>query len=322
MNTTPKITLKTSNDYFWILLFSLFFMQRCTTGKRSEDKEKSEIKSDKRIHIVTKAMDFQTLDTIQSGWNTFVYDNNSTETHFILFDKYPESKTIENAEIEIGPVFQKGMDLSNEGKAEEGFAVFGKLPEWFSQVVYCGGSGLVSANHSSITTLNLDPGYYVMECYVKNASGVFHNVLGMSKALVVAQGNSGMNPPTATVNITISSADGIIYDKPIKPGEQVISVYFEDQKVHENFVGHDVNLVKLDSNADIGFLEKWMNWADPKGLINPSPEGVTFMGGVNDCPAGKTGYFKVDFKPGQYAFISEVPNSLSKNMFKTFEVSD
>ena len=65
-----------------------------------------------------------------------------------------------------------------------------------------------------------------------------------------------------------------------------------------------------------------MNWADPKGLITPSPEGFTFLGGVNDMPAGNTGYFEVNLKPGNYAFISEVPNALSKNMLKTFVVTE
>ena len=37
------------------------------------------------------------------------------------------------------------------------------------------------------------------------------------------------------------------------------SVYYKDQIVHENFVGHDVNLVKLDNNVDLKVLENWMN---------------------------------------------------------------
>ena len=39
-------------------------------------------------------------------------------------------------------------------------------------------------------------------------------------------------------------------------------------------------------------------------------------------PAGRTGYFEVDLKPGKYVFISEVPNTKAKNLFKVFEVKD
>lgn len=69
-------------------------------------------------------------------------------------------------------------------------------------------------------------------------------------------------------------------------------------------------------------LESWMNWTDPKGLITPAPEGVTFLGGVNDMPAGRKGYFEAELTPGRYAFISEVPNSMSKNMLREFIVPE
>ena len=91
---------------------------------------------------------------------------------------------------------------------------------------------------------------------------------------------------------------------------------------HENFVGHDLNLVKLSDDSNLDALESWMNWADPKGLITPAPDGVKFLGGVNDLPEGSTGYFQVNLEPGNYAWISEVPNAASKKMLKTFSVED
>ncbi len=87
-------------------------------------------------------------------------------------------------------------------------------------------------------------------------------------------------------------------------------------------MGHDVNLVKLEEGHNLEELEKWMNWTDPKGLITPAPTGVIFLGGVNEMPGGNTGYFTVNLEPGNYAFISEVPNSIQKGMLKTFEVAD
>jgi hypothetical protein len=59
--------------------------------------------------------------------------------------------------------------------------------------------------------------------------------------------------------------------------------------VHENFVGHDVNLAKLDDNANLDDLNNWMDWSNPKGFIEPSPAGVTFIGGVNNMLAGDKG---------------------------------
>ena len=312
------------SSFFYLFLLPLFIIcfQSCKSDKKQVEEEQVEETIDKSIEIVTEVMDFQMVDEISSGWNTFRYINNSNETHFFLVDKYPEGKTLKDIEEEIGPVFQKGMDLINEGKSEEGFAEFGKLPEWFSEVVFVGGSGLVSPGHTSETTIKLEPGYYIVECYVKMANGVFHTTMGMTKELIVKEESSNNLPLTPNINVSISSVEGIVIKDVISKGEQIFAVNFKDQIVHENFVGHDVNLARLDDNADLVTLEKWMNWADPKGLITPAPEGVTFLGGINDMPAGRTGYFKVDLKPGNYVLISEVPNVSEKNMLKTFEVSE
>jgi hypothetical protein len=294
----------------------------CSSDRRTEDKSESKVEVENVIEIITQNMEFQVADQIPSGWNTFRYTNKSSQVHFFLIDKYPEGKTIEDAENIISPIFQEGMDLINQGKAEEGYAAFGKLPEWFGEVVFLGGSGMVSPGETCETTLKLDPGYYILECYVKMANGVFHSKMGMVKELVVTEEKSNISPPSANINIDISSTDGMVYSDPINKGPNTFSVYFKDQIVHENFVGHDVNLVKLEDNADISALEKWVNWADPKGLITPSPDGITFLGGVNDMPAGSKGYFMVNLEPGNYALISEVPNASGKNLLKQFSVSD
>jgi hypothetical protein len=267
-------------------------------------------------------MDFQMVDSISSGWNTIRYKNQSNQTHFVLFDKYPEGKYFKDTEAEILPVFDNGMKLINEGKSEEGFDEFKKLPEWFFDIVFTGGTGLISPGQVGETTLKLDPGYYIVECYVKMPSGEFHSSMGMVKPLIVTDNNSGYTGLTPDINITVSSTEGIVYNELINKGKQTFSVFFKDQIAHENFVGHDVNLVRLNQGADLEALEKWMNWSDPKGLIEPAPKDLIFLGGVNDMPSGSTGYFTATLEPGNYALISEVPNALSKKLLKTFVVSE
>jgi len=187
-------------------------------------------------------------------------------------------------------------------------------------VVFCGGSGLIGPNNTSITTIKLDPGYYIMECYVKMPNGKFHTLMGMAKPIIVTQEDSGNLPPIPDIEITISKNEGIKYSENLTSGTHIFSVNFIDQGPHEHFIGHDVNLVKLDAIADLDNLEAWMNWSTPFGLKTPVPEGATFLGGVNESLAGSTGYFKATLTSGNYAFISEVPNSKSKGMFKTFTI--
>ena len=188
--------------------------------------------------------------------------------------------------------------------------------------VFVGGSGLLSPKQSSLTTLKLEPGNYIIECYVKMPNGKFHSNMGMVKPVVVTSEFNKHTAPDETVSITLSSTNGIILQDTIKAGKQVFMIEFEDQKVYGNFVGHDINLVMISDRADMAQLEAWMNWADPKGLITPAPEGFTFLGGVNDLPAGSKGYFEVDLSPGNYALISEVPSANEKNLLKTFTITE
>ena len=316
-----------TNQNLYFLIILLVLSVNCKSDKKSNTEvkeiliEEIENKSN-TIEIVTRSMEFQCPDTIPSGWNTFIYKNISNETHFFLMDKYPEGKTIENTLKDVVPPFEKGMDLINQGNSEKGFAEFGNLPEWFFNVVFSGGSGLIGPKNTSITTIKLEPGYYIMECYVKMPNGKFHTSMGMAKPIIVTQENSGNLPPTPDVEITISKNEGINYSGNLTKGEHIFSVYFKDQAPHEHFIGHDVNLVKLDANADLEKLEAWMNWSTPFGLKTPVPEGVTFLGGVNESPAGATGYFKATLTSGKYAFISEVPESKKKNMLKIFNISE
>ena len=300
----------------------LITFSSCKKDKKQEEPSEPETKQDSVVEIVTNNMDFQSADTIKSGWNTFKYINKSTQAHFFLLDKYPEGKRLENTIAEVGPPFDNGMALIMEGKMDEAMAEFGKLPKWFGEIVFTGGSGLVSPQTTSLTTVKLDPGLYIMECYVKMANGKFHTSMGMAKELMVLDEDSGNSPPEADIAMSISSTEGIVFDKEIKEGKHVFSVTYKDQIVHENFVGHDVNLVKLDSTANLETLEAWMNWATPTGLMDPLPEGVLFLGGTNDAPAGSTQYFEVYMPAGNYAFISEVPNTSKKNMLKTFSVQE
>ncbi len=321
MITFKNYFVKTNSVGMLIIIsLSFLFTASCKSDKKELQHETVKIEKENVIEIITENMDFQMTDTISSGWNTFRYKNLSPQTHFFLIDKYPKGKTSEDAENLVAPVFDSAMKLIMEGKTEEGYNEFSKLPKWFNEVVFVGGSGLLSPNQVGETTLNLKPGKYIIECYVKMSNGKFHTSMGMTKDIVVTNADSGNKELEADILINISSTDGIVFNDSISSGKHIFSVFYKDQIVHENFVGHDINLVKLDENANLEELEHWMNWADPKGLIEPAPNAVTFIGGVNDMPKGNIGYFTATLVAGNYALISEVPNAKNKNMLKTFSV--
>ncbi|MFC4720737.1 hypothetical protein ACFO5O_00270 [Geojedonia litorea] len=318
-----KTSLISKPSKFLTIVFSCLTLavvfQSCKSDKKEAKSE--EVEKENVVDILTENMDFQMPDTIPSGWTTFRYKNASPQTHFVLIDKYPEGKTLDTVMAVVVPVFDEGMKLINEGKAEEGYAAFGKLPTWFGELKFIGGTGLISPERVAQTTMKLEPGNYILECYVKMSNGVFHTSMGMAKEVVVTNEDSGNSEPKADYAIEISSTDGIVLNETPSGGTHTFSVFFKDQIVHEHFLGHDVNLAKLDETANLDELNNWMNWADPKGLIEPAPQGITFLGGVNNMLEGDTGYFNATLVPGKYAFIAEVPNAVGKNMLKVFEVT-
>lgn len=276
------------------------------------------------VEIISTGMNFDAPKEIPSGWSTFSYNNNSSDTHFFVLEKMPEGKNIADLKSEVVPIFGSAMKLITEGQPDQGFAEFDKLPTWFYDVEFTGGAGLISPGGIAETSIDLEPGNYVIECYVKMPDGQFHSALGMMEEITVTEDRTENIEPFPTVELTISNIEGITgiaFDELIDPGEHIFAVHFKDQSAHENFVGHDVHLVRLEENADLTQLADWVDWTDPAAFKTPSPEGFEFLGGTQEMPEGKTSYFNANLTPGFYALVSEVTNPVSKNMLITFKVS-
>lgn len=269
------------------------------------------------VDVSTTAMDIDMPDSIASGWTTFRYRNASDVTHFLVLERMPEGRTIEDTRAEVVPVFQEAMALVLAGQREAGFAEFEKLPAWFFDVAFVGGPGLTGPGRTSLATVYVEPGTYVIECYVKMPDGTFHSAAGMTVALTVTDTPSSAVEPDATINVEIG-ADGIEILDPAGAGTQTIAVRFIDQSAHEHFLGHDVHLARIDDDTDLAALSAWMDWSAPQGLTTPAP--VAFLGGTQELPAGKTAYITAVLEPGRYALIAEVPDPLGKGMLQTFEV--
>ncbi len=275
------------------------------------------------VEITAIGLELLAPDEIPSGWTTFRLKNETDMIHFAVVQRLPEGIGAPEHQEFVAPVFQQGMDLINSGEFDAAMAKFGELPEWFNQIVFNGGPGLISGGKTAQMTMFLEPGSYLMECYVKT-NGIFHSfnpsptVYGMIHGFTVTEDSSSATAPSASVEITLSSGRGMEILGDVLPGENTIAVYFEDQTVHENFLGHDVHIVRLTDDADIKELATWMDWSQPMGLQTPSP--FEFIGGTHEMPAGSTAYFTVNLEPGQYAWISEVTSPDTKGMLKTFTV--
>ncbi|HET7273920.1 MAG TPA: hypothetical protein VFI91_02005 [Longimicrobiaceae bacterium] len=283
--------------------------------------------------------------TIPHGWTTFRFDNASPSDHFVLLYSVPDEARmaaedagqdlLEHWYQTVTVPFQETFNPYIRGEIGYGDFVddlIGALsvsaPWYFAPgAPTMGGPGLTAAGHSSETTVNLEPGTYVIECYVKNENQEFHSYLGMLGQLTVTEAASGAREPRATASISISQPDrgGIQIPDDLRPGMQTFAIHFGEQPQfgYEHLLGHNAHLVALDDKDDSALLAEladWMDWMKPGGLSVRAPEGARFLGGSMEMAGGKTAYYTVNLKPGDYAWIAEVPDPAGKNMLKTFTV--
>ena len=275
------------------------------------------------VDVTARGLVFEAPDTIRSGWTTLRLKNESGLTHFALLERLPAGIGIEQQQEQVAPVFQEGMDFLNAGEVDAAMEKFSELPEWFGQIVFLSGPGFTAAGRTSLTTVYLEPGTYLLECYVKT-NGVFHSynpsptTYGMVHQFTVTDDSSTASEPSATLQITLSSERGIEVEGDLVPGEHTVAVHFENQKAHEHFLGHDVHLARLEDGTDLQELAIWMDWTQSTGLETPAP--AEFLGGTHEMPAGGVAYFTVNLESGRYAWIAEVPDPMGKAMLTTFTV--
>lgn len=267
------------------------------------------------IEVTARDYAFDAPDEIPSGWTTFRLKNEGNEHHFLLLQQLPDGKTLEEYLEEVAVPFDSVWHELKRGlgKAEAGALLGQLLPGWFASVKQMGGPGLVAPGEVAQTSVKLEPGTYVMECYVKTPDGEFHGMLGMTRALTVTGDPSGAPEPEADVAITLSNYEMAV-EGDVKTGEQTVAVHFDEHP--EIGLGNDVHLVRLEGGADMDEVVRWMDWMNVEGLREPAP--AAFVGGAHEMPVGHTSYFTVELTPGRYAWIAE--SSADKGMVREFTI--
>jgi hypothetical protein len=264
------------------------------------------------VEVIARDFSFEAPTELPSGWTTFRLENQGGQEHFMSLTKLPEGKTIDDYAAEVGPAFDLTPYVSGELDRDQFLGrVVGLLPEWFGGAVSAGGAGFVSPGHVSETTVKLQPGTYVMECYVKTPEGQFHTELGMLHPLTVTDETTDAAPPEYDLEMSLTSYE-IGVQGALTPGDHTAMIRYVDDP--EGFFKHDVHLVRFDGDGTVDDVVPWMDWID--GLRAPAP--AEFLGGSEHLPAGNTAYFTFSLAPGSYAWISE--GYASRGMVMEFTV--
>jgi hypothetical protein len=312
------------------LAVGILLFQGC--GQRKDTATESPAKSETAsvaatppglVEIQAVGKTFVGPSTIPSGWTTFRFVNASSMIHFAMIDVPPPGITTEIFTNTVGQYFQDAMDALNAGDDAGVKAAFARFPDWIGDLARHGGPGLLSPGRTGQTTVYLEPGHYFLECYVKS-NGIFHTTspgdgkVGMMLDLVVTDEKNGAPEPTANATLAVRNSGMELVSGTLVPGTNTIRVDFIEQQALPSFVGNDVHLMRVDDAESLHKANAWLDWRARDGLEDPSP--VTFLGGINDLPAGSHGYFTVELEPGDYAFIAEMPDPMASGFVWPFKV--
>ncbi|MEX0859286.1 MAG: hypothetical protein WD016_14130 [Balneolaceae bacterium] len=286
-----------------ILLFALALLLPLTTQAQTSSTDINHV-----VEIHAEDFAFQAPDEIPSGWTNIEYRNEGNEPHFLIIARLPEGRTFDEYSSDVlVPFGNVWYALRDEGMAQDKAMekLGADLPEWYWAVEFTGGTGIIPAGFTTDISLNLEPGTYAIECYMKTEDGELHNMEGMMRELTVTDTPSEMTPPDADIEITLSNFE-MALDGDLTPGNHTVAVNVNEHP--EQGFGHNVHVARIEQDTDIDNLVRWMNFLEIDGMQNPGP--TSFVGGMQIIPAGNTGYFSLDLEPGRYLFVSEYTGHL------------
>jgi hypothetical protein len=168
----------------------------------------------------------------------------------------------------------------------------GAFPDWVS---FPGGAGVVNSGDSSIVTINLLPGNYLILCYIPSLDGKPHIMKGMYRRLVVVPASPRAAEPKSDVTVTLSDY-GFALSAPLTAGTHTIRVENKGPQLHE---------LTIERLAPGKTLADWQVWM--AGGMRGTPPSQP-AGGFTGPDKGKVGWLRVTLVPGNYLLNCYVPD--------------
>ncbi|MFP8489934.1 hypothetical protein ACKGJO_12670 [Gracilimonas sp. Q87] len=214
-----------------------------------------------------KALDyaFAMPPEIPSGWITFRMENMGEDNHIATILRSESDLSVEEIQYKIST---GNYDFPTSS---------------------IGGPGLHSSGQKSDVTLHLEPGNYVMICWVMIEGGKFHADLGMQMVFQVTEASSGATKPKADVNIILDKYD-LQRTKTFATGEQTVEI------VNRGFP-YGLHLFRVQDSLSIEKAELKMD-----GIIGG--EQVEWISGAEPPDSVRSTFVTYSFSPGEYMWTS------------------
>ena len=217
---------------------------------------------------------FQAPDTIPAGLTTLMLKNLGKEVHQVIMMRLDSGKTM----ADLQPI------LTTPDMA---------IPGWLYFPL--GVNGIVPGD-SANATATLDPGHYVMVCFLPSPDGAPHVAKGMLRPIEVTASTAALAPePTADLVITAKDYTWDV-SAPITPGTHTIRMENAGPQLHE------VQIFQLAPGKSTADFMAWL-----QGGMKTEPPAKPIGGFAGPTPGGH-GFFTTTFAPGSYVFVCFVPD--------------
>lgn len=210
---------------------------------------------------------FDAPATLQAGLTHFNLVNSGVEDHQALFIRLNDGVTLDD--LASAPI-----------ETEADVAPYGTLA----------GGPIALAGGEFDTTLDLEPGSYVLICTVETPDGVAHADLGMVTTLDVTEPPADPQP-TPETDVTVTLSD-FAFDAPdtLPAGETTFDVVNAGQQIHE------MGVIKLDDGATIDDMMAAFEAESEEGPFAP-------VGALYGLSGGQEGWTTIDLTAGTYALV-------------------
>ena len=227
-----------------------------------------------QISIEAADFSFKAPASLPEGWVSVTLTNSGQEPHHVQFLRLKDGVSMEQ--------FQEAL------KQGEGPAL--------AISTLTGGVGAIAPGQTAQAILNLPAGNYVILCLIASPDDHLpHLAKGMISPIVVkaAQGVPAAEP---SPNLTVRLKDfSFTIPEKLPAGPTTIKVINDGPEYHE------FNLLKLAEGKTLQDVAHYMEAPD-------GPPPFIAIGGMNGLDVGRTGYVAIDFQPGTYVAICNIPS--------------
>ena len=211
------------------------------------------------------AMDyaFKTPQQARPGVNRITFVNEGKEVHHMLVMLLPDS-------LDASQAFRR---------------IASRQPIPGSRLV--GGPAAIASGDSSVAWATLEPGRYLVICFIAASDHVPHAMKGMFGQVEVAGERLATTAPRADVRVTTTEY-GFDLSQPIRAGATLIEL--QNDGAHD----HDLQFIQLADSGSALAVARTLG----SGVI---PDGVRIAGGISSVASKGRAWGQVTLSPGRYA---------------------